>query len=172
MDFYDVLKVPPKATQAELDRAYQKLVRDARYDNSINQKDLETAYHTLSDATKRALYDATLAEKGKRLQTSQRIKRLELNQVSKDKWIRWTFAILLIVLVVYYPLRFGYRLKKFNAGDQLYFKDTGQYFGKVEKSESNHHFATVSSDAYLVDTAVAGDIWFPADDVKSLCRTK
>ena len=172
MDLYGLLKVPQNVKPADLDRAYQKLVRDARYDNSINRKDIEKAYRLLSDPTQRALYDATLAEKGKLLQASQRTKRIQLKAVHKDRWPRWALVILVILLLAYYPLRFGFYLKKFDTGDQLYFRDSGQYFGKVVKSERNHKFATMSADALLVNTAVTGEIWFPAYDVKSLCIKK
>ena len=170
MDLYDVLKVHPRASQAELDRAYQKLIRDARYDTTINQKDIEVAYRTLSDGTQRALYDATLASKGKRVYT--RRVAVTLSDADRQKRLYWVLGILFVLAIAYYPIRFSYALKSFDVGDTLYYKDTDSYFGKVLQKESNHNFGPKTTAAYLVKTDLDVPIWFPADDVKVLCKKK
>ena len=174
MDYYAALRVSSGATQVEIDRAYQKLIKDARYDTSINRKELDIAYRVLSDATQRALYDATQAEKAKQSKVSQKILRkdLVLAAASHQKQLTWILVAMLMVLGLYYPYRFGYKLKSFSAGDVLYLKDTDGYFGKVVKVESSHNFHGQKEDAYLVKTEGDLDIWFPADDVKTVCYKK
>lgn len=175
MDYYEVLKVPTSATQVDLDRAYQKLIKDARYDNSINRKDIELAYRTLSDATQRALYDATQAERTKRTEATQRTQRIadrKVVKVNRERVLKIAFALLLLIALVYYPIRFGYHLKTFKAGDTLYFKDDARYFGKISRVEDDHDFGIAKSDAYLIQVGSQNQVWWPAEDVKALCFAK
>lgn len=173
MDYYGMLKVPSGATQVELDRAYQKLIRDARYDNTVNRKEIETAYRTLSDATQRALYDATQAEKAKREQASLKMKRPVLKgTMSRQGPLTIVLVVFFLIALVYLPLRFGYHLKHFNVGDSLYFKDDNQYFGKITQIEENHNFGRASADAYLIKTKDGDDLWWPVTDVQVICNTK
>lgn len=172
MDYYEVLKLYAGATQVELDRAYQKLVKDARYDNSINQKDIELAYRTLSDPTQRALYDATQAERNQRTQATQRTARKKVVKVNRERVLKIAFAVLMLIALVYYPIRFGYQLKTFQVGDTLYFKDTSRYFGKISRIEDDHDFGIAKTDAYLIQVGSQNQVWWPAGDVKALCYAK
>lgn len=173
MDHYAMLKVPPGASQGELDRAYQKLIKDSRYDNTINRKEIDAAYRTLSDATQRALYDATQADRAKREQASQKIKKAAFKQNQpRQRPLTIALVIFLLMAVIYLPLRFGYQLKRFNVGDSLYFKDDHQYFGKITRVENNHNFGRAAADAYLIQTKDGEDLWWPAGDVKVLCVEK
>lgn len=66
-NYYDVLGVPANASQADIKKAYRKLVRqyhpDVSTDPDADEKTstLNLAYNTLKDAEKRAEYDAMLA---------------------------------------------------------------------------------------------------------------
>ncbi|MCS7004926.1 MAG: DnaJ domain-containing protein [Cytophagales bacterium] len=67
LNYYEILGVPPNASQAEIKAAYKKLA--VRYHPDKNQgcalseeifKQINAAYQTLSDTTRRAHYDAIL----------------------------------------------------------------------------------------------------------------
>ncbi|MBE3561453.1 MAG: DnaJ domain-containing protein [Ktedonobacteraceae bacterium] len=66
-DYYSILEVPATATLEQIKQAYRRLVR--RYHPDLNKetrdtqiKRLNEAYEILSDAAKRAAYDALLLE--------------------------------------------------------------------------------------------------------------
>jgi len=70
-DYYAALEVPSTASAAEIKRSYRRLVR--KYHPDLNRlardqhiKLLNEAYAVLSNPTKRAAYDATLAEEARR----------------------------------------------------------------------------------------------------------
>lgn len=169
MDLYDRLRVSSTATQLEVDRAYHKMIKEADYDASINKKEVDEAYKTLGDPTKRALYDAALQEEGKRVYAVKKktVKAAEIVAAYKRRilWLTGIAAVLLLVTATFLFFRFGYLLKSFEAGDKVYTK-TGQYYGKVVRMEKAHVFAADSKkDAYLLDTTY-GPVWFPADQMK------
>ena len=169
MDHYQILKVHTGAKQVEIDRAYQKLVKEARYDQSINRKLVEAAYRTLSDATQRALYDATMAERSKRNAVSQKIRQKEIKEENRPKRLAVMLGIVFFLFAGYYVYRFGYAIKSFDAGDELYFKESGKYFGKLIQKE-DHQFGRLKKAGYLIKTEDDEDVWYPAKDVKSLCE--
>jgi len=66
-DYYTMLEVPSRATLAQIKKSYRRLVRlhhpdlhKEKQDTRIKQ--LNEAYEVLSDATRRAAYDALLLE--------------------------------------------------------------------------------------------------------------
>jgi Ca-activated chloride channel family protein len=66
LDFYDILGVGRAATQEEIRRAYLKAVQRLHPDKNVNPGetelflDVQQAYETLGDPSRRARYDATL----------------------------------------------------------------------------------------------------------------
>ena len=172
IDFYQILKVPSNAKQVDIDRAYQKMIKEARYDQTINRKQVETAYRTLSDATQRALYDATSAAKTKQAQVNQRIRERESRVDRRFQRLTIVFIVSLVIFIGYYTYRFGYYVKSFAPGDQLYFKDTGRYLGKIKEKDDQHGFGGDRRPAFLVITPDNQEIWYPSGDVKSLCEKR
>jgi curved DNA-binding protein CbpA len=178
MDLYKVLKVPSSAKQIEIDKAYQKILKEAQYDPTIQIKQVELAYRILSDAAQRQVYDVKAGyvkrdkktgkvitkgkSKGKSKYTAQQRVKIESN-----------IAITLFVIMVGYMIfRFGFYLRNFENGDILFFRDDNRYFGTLLKGENSHPFGPLKSDAYLIKLPSKDERWYPQSDVKSLCYTK
>jgi hypothetical protein len=145
MDFYAVLRVPSTAKQIDIDRAYQKMVKEAKYDPTINIKDVEIAYKILTDATQRALYDASMADKGKKKVFPTSVRKLVPRKEQTRPLIMIALA-LFVIAVAYFVFRFGYMLKNFEQGDMLYWKENDQYFGTVVAGEKDHNFGGRPAD--------------------------
>jgi curved DNA-binding protein CbpA len=177
MDLYKVLKIPSSAKPVEIDKAYQKILKEAQYDPTIQIKHVELAYRILSDAAQRQVYDIkaghvkrdkktgkviTKKGKGKSKYTAQDRVKIESN-----------IAVgLFVVMAVYLVFRFGFYLRKFENGDILFFRDDNRYFGTLVRDESSHAFGPIKSDAYLIKLPSKDERWYPQTDVKSLCYTK
>jgi curved DNA-binding protein CbpA len=175
MDLYKVLKIPSSAKQIEIDKAYQKILKEAQYDPNIQIKQVEIAYRILSDANQRSVYDikAGYAKRDKKtgkIQTKGKGKgksKLTSNQRVKAES---NIAIaLFVVMVAYMLLRFGYTLRKFDSGDILFFRDDNRYFGTLVRLENSHAFGPLKADAYLIKLPSKDERWYPQSDVKSLC---
>lgn len=167
MNYYQVLRISPNSTQMEIDRAYHKLAKESRFDSSMSRKDIETAYRILSDPTKKALYDAALAEDTKK--TTTKIKK-QRQPMGMDRMITF-LAVLVVIVCLFFGYRYGYLLKSFSAGDVLVYTATGKVIGTVIGEQDGHSFGGVSKDAYLIRTA-KGDIWLPKTQIKSTCQKK
>lgn len=178
MDLYKVLKIPSSAKPVEIDKAYQKILKEAQYDPTIQIKQVELAYRILSDTAQRQVYDIKAGHvkrdkktgkvitkgkgKGKSKYTSQDRVKIESN-----------IAVgLFVVMAVYMIFRFGFYLRKFEDGDILFFRDDNRYFGTLVRDESSHAFGPIKSDAYLIKLPSKDERWYPQTDVKSLCYTK
>jgi curved DNA-binding protein CbpA len=182
MDIYKVLKVPVDAKQIEIDRAYQKIIKEAQYDSSIKVKEVEIAYRILSDSAQRAIYDSKKGivkkpEKGLKglksaIKGTKGKKSKFVDHKQREKNLRLVAIFLLSLGLVYYFVRFGYHLKSFDTGNKIYFKDNNQLFGTLVKAEDNHKFASGVADAYHVRLPSDEMVWFPASDVKTLCYGK
>jgi curved DNA-binding protein CbpA len=178
MDLYKVLKVPASAKPVEIDKAYQKILKEAQYDPTIQIKQVELAYRILSDAAQRQVYDIKSGHVKRDKKTGKVITKGKGKGKSKytsaDRVkIESNIAIgLFIVMVVYMIFRFGFYLKNFEDGDILFFRDDNRFFGTLVKGESSHAFGPIKSDAYLIKLPSKDERWFPQTDVKSLCYTK
>ena len=183
LDYYQVLRVAPDASTKEIEQAYQRLLKEARYDTSIDKRLVENAYKILSNTNAKNQYDANQVLREKKRVT--RVPKPPRDSFSLIGWIeRRTLPQLLITLVItlaiaiaFYSMRFGYKLKEFHAGDVLYEVSNDQKFGKILRVEQAHPFGSDRMDAYQVvlepkvkrlgtsETIV----WLPQESVKARC---
>lgn len=167
MNYYQVLQVSTKASQVDIDRAYQKLVKEARFDTNLNRKDIETAYRVLSNPTQKALYDAAIAEQ-------QKEATLKVKKIRKPMNMRQLVQVLIglfVIALCFYLYRYSYIFANFEKGDVLINRQTGQYVGKVLGEQPGHNFGGVKKDAYMLDTPT-GKVYVPMEQVKRTCKTK
>ena len=174
MDLYQILRVSATATHQEIQQAYQRLIKECRYNAQLNRKDIELAYRVLANPLQKAQYDAKLEllTKTDTIRT-KRIKKIK----SPTKLVHLTltqktiFAVaLFIVALLFYVFRYGYLLKSFSEGDVLYNKSTNKRVGKIIKIEEDHNFGLTRSDAYLIENAQGVEQWVPQDIIKSYCQ--
>src|SRR3990172_5219055 len=93
MDCYQILRVPPNASRQEIDKAYRRLLKESRYDTSINLKDVESAYRVLGNVEQKKAYDSKLGwslshpeEKKTKKKRKKRIKLIEkLTMLSREQ---------------------------------------------------------------------------------------
>jgi hypothetical protein len=172
MNFYKVLRVHPKVAKADLDRAYNQLVKESRYDNTINRKSVEVAYRILSDSTQRVLYDASIAEDEKlREATAKSRKRRRHHQLSFKK-LRVSAIALAIIAFIFLTYRYGYYLKSFSPGDEIFYSHSNQRLGTIIKEEGSHNFGKTKQDAFLIRLGPARTMWIPKTDLKAVCYSK
>lgn len=182
MDLYKVLKVPSSAKQVEIDKAYQKILKEAQYDPNIQIKQVELAYRILSDATQRQVYDVKAGYVKRDKKTGKVITKGKAKGKGKAKSkftsqdrikIESNVAVaMFVVMLAYMIFRFGFYLRNFENGDILFFRDDNRYFGTLVKGENSHAFGHIKSDAYLIKLPSKDERWYPQSDVKSLCYTK
>jgi len=178
LDLYVVLKVASNAKQIEIDKAYQKLLKESQFDPSIQIKQVELAYRILSDATQRQIYDIKAGHVKRDKKTGKVVTKgkgkAKSKYTSADRIkIESNVAVgLFLVMCVYMIFRFGFYLRNFETGDILFFRDDNRYFGTLVKDESSHAFGPIKSDAYLIKLPSKDERWYPQSDVKSLCYTK
>ena len=172
MDLYRILKVPSNANQIEIDRAYRKLLKEAQFDPTIRMKEVELAYRILSDGTHRALYDVKAGYTKRDKKTGKLKPTAKKKPVSAQKRLKIESSIaisLFVIMVIYMVFRFGFYLRKFEAGDLLFFRDDNRYFGTLMQLENSHAFGPMKVDAYLIKLPSKDERWYPQGDVKSLC---
>jgi curved DNA-binding protein CbpA len=186
LDYYQVLRLAPNASRKEIEQAYHRLLKESRYDTSIDRLMVENAYRTLSDRNTKSQYDARQTLKVKRIQRVQKKKRIR--SLGVIEWIKrrtlsqllGALVISLIITTSFYTYRYGYLLKTFQAGDVLYDTLTDQKFGKVLRVESNHSFGDKIQDAYQIElspTLKRADsskriVWLPQNTVQIRCYKK
>lgn len=172
MNFYKVLRVHAKVTQADIERAYQQLVRESRYDNTINRKSIEIAYRILSDSTQRVLYDASIAEDEKRRDAAAKVRNRRRKQKLTFKKLKVAASALSIIAFIFFIYRYGYYLKTFSPGDEIYYSHSHQRLGTIVKEEGNHNFGVTKQDAFLIRMGPEKTMWIPKTDLKASCYSK
>ena len=185
LDYYHKLRIAPNASRKEIEQAYQRLLKEARYDTSIDRREIENAYKVLSDLATKSQYDTRQTI---RLQKTVRLNKKQSREAGFFNWVKnltrrqllLALGFSLALMISFYSFRFGHLLKTFQAGDVLYDKTTDQHFGKVLKVELNHPFGTRNADAYQIELdpatkrAVSFEsvVWIPQDIVKARCYKK
>jgi curved DNA-binding protein CbpA len=170
MDYYQILKIGPNANHKEIEEAYNRLLKESRYNAHISRKDVDAAYKILSDPHQRELYDSLKTQRTKKLQRAA--SRSQVKKLVHYKLQLRHLVILLTVLTVlaalFYSYRFGYYLKTFSPGDVLYYTDNNKRLGRIIRVDANHDFGSSRGGAYLVEID-GKNVWLPESDVKARC---
>jgi curved DNA-binding protein CbpA len=170
MDYYQILKVGPNANHKEIEEAYNRLVKESRYNATISRKDVDAAYKILSDPHQRELYDSLKVQKTKRMQRAAARPRKQ--NIIKNKielrHLLIILAVLTLIAAIFYSYRFGYHLKSFSPGDVLYYTHNNKRLGKIIRVDPNHDFGNSRGEAYLVEIE-GKNVWLPETDVKARC---
>jgi curved DNA-binding protein CbpA len=188
LDYYQILRVAPNASRKEIEQAYQKLLKESRYDTSIDRLQIENAYRILSDLGSKNRYDTRQSLKSKRSDRAQKMRLRKIRAMGSVGIFGWiqrrtlpqllaTLAVVLTIAVIFYSVRYGYLLREFHAGDILYDTLTNEKFGKVLKVEVNHDFGSKKADAYQIElnpgvkrfNKSAKIVWLTKDTVKRRC---
>jgi hypothetical protein len=190
MDLYQILRVSTDASEQEIEKAYARLLKEARYNTQINRKDVEMAFRVLGNPQQKKAYDAKLSQQTKvdslydavKEKKKKARKLLSLQKMSasvggmqwitdKAKKLILTALVLFLVAAIYFLVRFGYYLKEFSPGDVLYLRSNHARFGIVLKEEQGHYFpdGKVKQDAYLVKIGDGEEWWVPQNIVKVSC---
>ena len=188
MDYYQVLRIAPNASRKEIEQAYQRLLKEARYDTSIDRLQVENAYRILTDLVAKNRYDVHQNFKTKRetrhaKNNSESRGSFNLIEKIRNLTIHQLLVILAVTVAVamaFYWFRFGYKVKAFQAGDVIYDSISHKPFGKILRVESNHAFGSKQMDAYHIELNPALDtygsaqktVWLPQDNVKARCYKK
>ena len=178
-DYYNVLRLGHNASKKEIEKAHERLLKEAYYDSTIDKQAVETAYRILSDVPSKARYDSRHTVKTRKI---DREKKLKINLYDILAW--FTLPRLVMILVIsllitlgFYWFRFGYVLQTFQAGDILLDRSTHKRYGRVLRVETEHIFGNDRQPAYQVqlDTSqfIIGSnervVWLPQDTVKARC---
>lgn len=96
IDYYAILGVPPAATLEQIKQAYRQLARlyhpDLNKDASSDRiKQLNEAYAVLSDAVRRAAYDALLLEERRNAAIRAALRRQQ--EASMAKRMTWSEGV-------------------------------------------------------------------------------
>jgi hypothetical protein len=186
LDYYHKLRIAPNASRKEIEQAYQRLLKEAYYDTSIDLREIESAYRVLSDLAAKSQYDNRLTmriQKTARIQKKDQFKEfrsIALVTSLRKRQLLIIVGICLSLMISFYSFRFGYLLKEFHPGDVLYDKTTHQHFGKILKVVPNHMFGSKQIDAYQIELDPSAKravhfeevVWLPQDVVKSRCYKK
>ena len=169
---YEVLRVNSAASQVDIDRAYQRMVQESSYDTSLNRKDIELAYRTLRDPTQRTLYDYSLSEDKKKVETTAKHKKIEFRREKAFEVLRYCVIGLFLIVAVFWGMRYGYHLKSYSVGDNIYYKSTDLPLGKIVKIQNDHLFGYMQKAGALIQTKDGDQVWYPMSDLKSACYSK
>jgi len=175
MDYYQLLRVSTHASSKDIEDAYQRLIKESRYDSSIDLRTVAAAYRILSDPKQKAAYDTLVKTKGAQeiaySSTLARKKKVKVERKLTTKQLVIMLVVLLVVTAAYYVFRFGYVMNDFTVGDDIYLEENHQRVGTILKYETIHNFGNFRESAYLVHTD-HGDIWYSAAQVKMRCYAK
>jgi curved DNA-binding protein CbpA len=162
--YYAALNVSPDASQQEIRLAYEFLkqaYKDGRKGLDIGK--IQTAYETLSEVQERDLYD-----RGGSARTGGKSR---LHSVP-------LLVTLFVVFVAILAFAIGPIIKAhfttFEAGDDLYWKRTGKFFGAVQAFDPQHEFENgIAAPGYRVELQSGQEaVWFPARDLNRNCRAR
>jgi curved DNA-binding protein CbpA len=179
-DYYNVLRLGHNASKKEIEKAHERLLKEAYYDSTIDKQAVETAYRILIDVPSKARYDAHHTTKTRKIVAGKRKFKFNIQEILEWFTLPRLLMILVISLLVtigFYWFRYGYVLQTFQAGDVLMDRATHKRYGRVLKVESEHLFGNDTEPGYQVqlDTSqfIIGSndrvIWLTQNTVKARC---
>ena len=179
-DYYSVLRLGHSASKKEIEKAHERLLKEANYDSTIDRHAVETAYRILSDIASKAQYDARQTLKTKKVESKKKKSKINLEDIVLWFTLKRLIMIMVLSLLVtlgFYWFRFGYMLQTFQPGDALLDRTSHKRYGRVLRVESEHWFGNDKIAAYQVQLDASQFIigsnervvWIPQDVVKARC---
>lgn len=176
--YYQVLKLGMFATPAEIEEAYQRLMREAWVDKKIDREEVEKAYKVLINPQQKTSYDSWLEEEIRRAENvnSTGVRRRSKPEPKKRlkitlKHLSLTLLFLFLVAGGFFGWRYGYQLRNFHVGQVLIYKNTGEVVGTIVAEENGHTFGSVNADAFLIKNKDK-QFWLPKYNAQILCKAK
>jgi len=175
LDYYQILRIGQAASRKEIEQAYNKLMKESRYDTSIDRIEIEKAYRILIDLPSKAKYDARKKIKSAiRTRAAKRKSHKGFTGWVTSLTLQQLLMILSVALVLasgYYYFRFGYLLQDIQAGDVIYDIANGREYGKVVMVEDPHDFNGIPQDGYKVQLRMQDrTVWIPGNVLKARFR--
>ena len=170
LDYYHILRISPQASKKEIDQAHDQLIKEARYDTSIDRRLVENAYRILSDPAHKSIYDLSVSQKANGKKAKPR-KGGVLQKLTIKELVR-ILAVLVVIATVFYLYRYNYLIKRFSVGDTVYMAETNEKLGKIIRKENSHDFGTFSADAYMIRKDSGEALWLPKKNIQIHCYRK
>jgi len=167
LDYYQVLRISQNASKKEIDQAYDRLMKESRYDASIDRRLVESAYRIPGDPIHKVAYDSMVSTK----EQNGKVKRWSPKFLSRRDLLR-TLVVLSIATVIFYWYRFGHLLKDFDVGDVVYMAEGKRKLGRIVEVERNHRFQTFTAGAFLVKKDSGETVWLTKKDMQIHCYRK
>jgi curved DNA-binding protein CbpA len=177
-DYYNDLRLGHNASKKEIEKAHERLLKEAHYDSTIDTQAVETAYRILTDMASKARYDARHTLKTKKIVARRK-------KINIEDFLAWfTLRRLVMIMIIsflfaaaFYWFRFGYMLQTFQAGDVLLDRATHKRYGRILRVESEHLFGNDRQSAYQIQLdssqSIIGStekvIWLPQNAIKARC---
>jgi curved DNA-binding protein CbpA len=167
LGYYAALKVSPEASAVEINLSF-KFLKDSYRENrrAVDIGKVQAAFETLSNPAERRKYD----NGGKVRPSAAAVRRRQ--QVSLMSILLVALVISSGVLLFFVGPDIRAQLTGFSAGDQLYWRETGDPLGAVVTYEEHHAFPSgVVAPAFQIRPDSDGDLkWYPARDLKRHCK--
>ena len=152
---YEILSVPPTASQEEITQAYNRLMNQTAWGDSATMTEIQTSYIILKDEHSRRLYDNQLRPI---VQSASAEARQEWREESKQEF----YDAYSTVVSEAYPQTKGFNLAFIAvAGFELSYEQVRNILTLVTRVKSEPNFVRVAALAALsryVDQLMIGDI--------------
>ena len=172
-DYYKVLRVARNADLETIKRAYEELQERNRY-HVGKLKEIQLAWSMLRDPESRSHLDNALLLADMEAKNEAPVVVEAAKTVSpRNRWKRakrlLVFMLLFGAVVLFYVHgHWGYRMKRFSAGDALYAAGTSTKAGEILRAERAHVFPNGrEASAFLVRTTDGREVWLPKHDVQA-----
>ena len=153
--YYGILQLPPCASLAEVEQAYQAREEEWRSDQDVPRFQIQEAYRFLSDPENKSAYDAQCRSK---VELPSKIRTIMLGGI---------MMFLFVIAGFVFP---GFLLggpEPFEPGDVLVRSNGKEVLGAVIMLDLSHHFPNAMvGEAYLIESPAGERRWYPAGDLE------